>query len=84
MNKLGILLAVGMALVCSAACRADSKTTIRDSMGRITATVTTDRNGNKTIRDSLGRLQGTETTDRNGKTTFRDGSGRLVGTRKVQ
>ncbi len=58
---------IGMALVGAVTCRADEKTTIRDSQGRIKATITTDRNGKKTIRDSLGRIQGTETTDRNGK-----------------
>ena len=86
MNKtnktIAVLLMAGMALVGAATCRADEKTTIRDSQGRIKATVTTDRYGKKTIRDSLGRIQGTETTDRYGKTTYRDAQGRIQGTRK--
>ena len=65
MNKLGVFLMIGMAVVGAGTCRADEKTTIRDSQGRIKATITTDRNGKKTIRDSLGRIQGTETTVRN-------------------
>lgn len=59
-------------LIGAVTCRADEKTVIRDSQGRVKATVTTDRYGKKTIRDSLGRIQGTETTDRYGKTTYRD------------
>ena len=52
MNKLGVFLMVGMTLVGAVTCRADEKPTIRDSQGRIPATVTTDRYGKKTIRDS--------------------------------
>ena len=59
MNKLGVLLMVGAAMVGAVTCRADEKTTIRDSQGRIKATVTTDRNGKTTYRDGSGRVVGT-------------------------
>ena len=50
---------VGMVVVGAVTCHADEKTTIRDSQGRIRATITTDRNGKTTYRDGSGRLIGT-------------------------
>ena len=58
-NKLGVLLMVGAAMVGAVTCLADEKTTIRDSQGRVKATVTTDRNGKMTYRDGSGRVVGT-------------------------
>ena len=68
----------------SVACMADTKTTWRDSMGRVQGTMTTDSYGKTTYRDSMGRLQGTATTDSYGKTTYRDAQGRLQGTKTVK
>jgi len=78
------LLAAMMAVAAFSACMADTKTTYRDSMGRLQGTVTTDSNGKTTWRDAQGRLQGTATTDRNGKTTYRDAQGRMTGSKTVR
>ena len=61
MNRIGVFLMAGMALVGAVTCRADEKTTIRDSQGRIQRTATPDRNGKTTYRDGSGRLIGTRT-----------------------
>ena len=74
------LLAAMMVVAAFSACMADTKTTYRDSMGRLQGTATTDKSGKTTFRDAMGRSQGTATTDKSGKTTFRDAQGRLQGT----
>ena len=79
MNKVTVAIVLGIAVV-GATVRADTKTTYRDSMGRIQGTVTTDRYGKTTYRDAMGRIQGTEQTDKYGKTTWRDAQGRIQGT----
>lgn len=47
---------VGMGLMVNA----DTKTTWRDSLGRIQGTEQTDRNGKITYRDAQGRIIGTK------------------------
>ena len=79
-NAKKMILAAGMA-VAVAVCMADTKTTYRDSMGRVQGTVTTDSYGKTTYRDSMGRVQGTYTTDSYGKTTYRDSMGRVQATK---
>ena len=54
MNKITIAIVLGIAVV-GATVRADTKTTYRDSMGRIQGTVTTDRYG-KTKPRMRGKL----------------------------
>ena len=81
MNKITFAVVLGIAMA-GATVRADTKTTYRDSMGRIQGTVTTDRYGKTTYRDAMGRIQGTATTDRYGKTTYRDAQGRIQGTKR--
>ena len=76
-------LSMALAVTCvGMAVFSQTKTTYRDSMGRIQGTVTTDRYGKTTYRDSMGRIQGTATTDRYGKTTYRDAQGRIQGSKK--
>lgn len=41
---------------------ASTKTTYRDSMGRLQGSSTTDSSGKTTYRDAQGRLQGSRTT----------------------
>ena len=85
MNKaIKTMLALALA-VMTAFCFADTtKTTYRDSMGRLQGSTTTDRSGKTTWRDAMGRLQGSATTDRYGKTTYRDAQGRIQGTKTVK
>ena len=77
----GVMIETPAAALTAAAlaCHADTKTTFRDSQGRIQGTVTTDRYGKTTYRDAMGRVQGSQTTDRYGKTTYRDAMGRVQG-----
>ena len=82
-NTAKMILVVALA-ACAAMCHANTKTTYRDSMGRLQGTATTDNYGKTTYRDAQGRLQGTVTTDRYGKTTYRDAQGRLQGTKTTR
>ena len=75
---------VAIAIFTASVCLADTKTTYRDSMGRVQGTKTTDNYGKTTYRDSMGRLQGTSTTDRYGKTTYRDAQGRIQGSKTTK
>ena len=59
MNKFAVLLTVGVTVIGAAVCRADNKTTFRDSMGRNMGSATTDRYGKTTYRDAQGRIKGT-------------------------
>jgi hypothetical protein len=74
-----IICVVGLVAILAAGPAFAQQTTIRNSTGQITGTVTTDSNGTKTFRDGSGRTTGTATTDSNGTTTFRDASGRTTG-----
>ena len=60
-NTAKTIMAAALA-VCVAVCLANTKTTYRDSMGRLQGTATTDRYGKTTYRDAQGRMQGTKTT----------------------
>ena len=82
-NAKKMILAAGMT-VMTAVCMADTKTTCRDSMGRVQGTMTTDNYGKTTWRDAQGRVQGSATTDRYGKTTYRDAQGRVQGSKTVK
>ena len=82
-NAKKMILAAGVA-VMTAVCMADTKTTYRDSMGRVQGSHTTDRYGKTTYRDAQGRVQGTMTTDNYGKTTWRDAQGRVQGSKTVK
>ena len=59
---IGVVMVVG-ALACHA-----GTTYYRDSSGRITGSVTTDKSGKTVYKDGQGRVQRTVTTDRSGKT----------------
>ena len=59
-NAKKMILAAGVA-VMTAVCMADTKTTYRDSMGRVQGTMTTDNYGKTTWRDAQGRVQGSKT-----------------------
>ena len=60
-NTAKTIMAAALA-VCAAVCLANTKTTYRDSMGRLQGTATTDNYGKTTYRDAQGRMQGTKTT----------------------
>ena len=82
MKKITIMIV--LAAVMAAVSMADTKTTYRDSHGRVTRTVTTDSYGKTTWRDGYGRIQGSSRTDRYGKTTYYDALGRMTGTKTTK
>ena len=83
MNSIKIF-ALACAVCACGLLSAQSRTTYRDSMGRVQGTKQTDSYGRTTYRDSMGRVQGTKQTDSYGRTTYRDAMGRVTGTKQTR
>ena len=83
MNSIKIF-ALACAVCACGLLSAQSRTTYRDSMGRVQGTKQTDSYGKTTYRDAMGRVTGTSTTDSSGRTTYRDAMGRVTGTKQTR